>query len=292
MGREMTSEAFEFLDGVGPRTLRLVSDRIKESLEFCAANGIDRVAIEAGDRYKLDNLEILANSDFLKGVHLTDARGIDLSALERMKQIEFLLVDHSKSELDLEWFPNLTEFRGNWHPRLRISGASKNLRLLLLRGVKSSGALKLSLPKVEELSLVQCPIHGLDFLGGFSGLSSLRISYFTKLKHICGIREHDIEHLEFLSFTTCRKLEDHHACRDLSGLRVLELNDCGTISSLEFLNDLLELEEFRFVNTDVSDGDLRPLLRLRSVGFFDKRHFSHKYEEIVALLNESDSARQ
>ena len=41
-----------------------------------------------------------------------------------------------------------------------------------------------------------------------------------------------------------------------------------------------KLEDFRFVDTNVIDGDLSPLIRLKYAGFFDKKHYSHTREQI------------
>jgi hypothetical protein len=67
-------------------------------------------------------------------------------------------------------------------------------------------------------------------------------------------------------------------------LRVLRLNECGEIPSLALLDELPALEEFRFVDTNIADGDLRPVLRLKRVGFLRKKHYSHTPEEVDAII--------
>ena len=50
---------------------------------------------------------------------------------------------------------------------------------------------------------------------------------------------------------------------------------------------MANLDFFSFVETPVADGDLCPLLelpRLEYVGTMDKRHYSHKCDEINTLL--------
>ena len=61
------------------------------------------------------------------------------------------------------------------------------------------------------------------------------------------------------------------------------MSSCGNLASLAFLNKLLALDEFRFVKMEVLDGDLTPLLRLKSVGFIDKRSYSHTCAEVEAI---------
>jgi hypothetical protein len=49
------------------------------------------------------------------------------------------------------------------------------------------------------------------------------------------------------------------------------------------------LDQFSFVETNVEDGDLSPLLELpmlRYVGTMGKKHYNYKFEQINALLDE------
>ena len=57
----------------------------------------------------------------------------------------------------------------------------------------------------------------------------------------------------------------------LKNLRELSLNRCGTLPSIKFLHDLPKLERLAFVDTDVIDGDLSPLLRLQVGRFFGQK---------------------
>jgi hypothetical protein len=72
---------------------------------------------------------------------------------------------------------------------------------------------------------------------------------------------------------------------------VLRFNHCGETPNVKPIESMAALEEFCFVNTNVADGDLRPLLRLRSVGFLPKKHYSHTPEEINRLIAEREPSR-
>jgi hypothetical protein len=55
--------------------------------------------------------------------------------------------------------------------------------------------------------------------------------------------------------------------------------------------NLPNLLEFRFVDTNILDGDLTPLLEhptLRSVGFSNKRHYNYTSEKIDEMLGPKD----
>jgi hypothetical protein len=59
--------------------------------------------------------------------------------------------------------------------------------------------------------------------------------------------------------------------------------------NLRWTQGLNELDNFSFVETNVEDGNLSPLLelpKLRYVGTMDKKHYSHKFAALNALLEE------
>lgn len=69
----------------------------------------------------------------------------------------------------------------------------------------------------------------------------------------------------------------------LKNLSVLRFNDCGKIPSLQFIDEMKSLEEFRFVNTLIEDGDLHLLLRLKRVGFLSKKGYSHSPDDFDSV---------
>jgi len=90
--------------------------------------------------------------------------------------------------------------------------------------------------------------------------------------------------IKHLQINNSKKLKNHDVVSNLEYLEVLSLNSCGKISSLTFLNKMFNLQSFYFVDTDVLDGDLSPLLNLGNVGFLNKRHFSHTYLEVKEII--------
>jgi hypothetical protein len=118
------------------------------------------------------------------------------------------------------------------------------------------------------------------------GLRRLEMHYCTKLESAAGLAERAPE-MRHLHLNACRRFEGLSGLLKLTKLEVLCLNGCGDLPDLKFLAQFPCLRDFRFVNTNVVDGDLSPLLShptLESVGTLDKRHYSHKADEISAAL--------
>ena len=67
----------------------------------------------------------------------------------------------------------------------------------------------------------------------------------------------------------------------------MRLNSCGPIENLDFLKNFPKLTDFRFVKTNILDGNLNPIIEhptISSVGFSDKRHYNNKSENIKLIL--------
>ncbi|WP_268846591.1 hypothetical protein [Flavobacterium aestivum] len=146
------------------------------------------------------------------------------------------------------------------------------------------------LPKSEKLLYLEINSANFkDFIGvkKYGNLKRLELHYCTKLENDLGLSSLK-NTLEFLHINQSKKIKLSKELSQLKKLKVLCLNNCGPLENLIFLNDFPNLIDFRFVNTDVLDGDLSPILKhptLRTVSFSDKRHFNYKNDEIKLALN-------
>ncbi|MFC1224119.1 hypothetical protein ACFE6N_09940 [Pedobacter sp. BG31] len=129
-----------------------------------------------------------------------------------------------------------------------------------------------------------------NFIGieKFSNLKRLELHYCTKLASDTGLMALK-DSLEFLHINRSKKFVPTEELLSLKKIKVLCLNECGDIDNLNFLSNFPELIDFRFVNTNILDGNLQPILdhpTIRSAGFLNKRHYNYKNEEIDSLLED------
>ena len=119
-----------------------------------------------------------------------------------------------------------------------------------------------------------------------SSLKRLELHYCTKLENDNGLTgiSNTLEHLHI---NQSKKLHSLDEISKLKNLKVLCLNNCGPLESISFLRNLPNLIDFRFVDTNILDGDLTPIIdhpSLKSVGFFNKRHYNNTREKIDNIL--------
>lgn len=155
--------------------------------------------------------------------------------------------------------------------------------------------------KANEKALRQVPkSDNLKFLQlNWANVTDFKVitERFIKLKRLelqCCIKLLNDDHIDLLS----ENLENLHILKSkkfvvgenllkLKNLKILCLNECGPIPSLDFLKNFPNLEDFRFVNTNIIDGNLKPILEhptIKRVGFFNKRHYNIKDDEMDKLL--------
>ncbi|GGB61502.1 hypothetical protein [Fictibacillus barbaricus] len=141
---------------------------------------------------------------------------------------------------------------------------------------------------ITYLDLTWSNIHNFIGIGKYPKLKRLELHYSTKLQDDLGLSElaNTIEHLHI---NQSKKFRPNKELFSLKNLRVLCLNSCGNLENLDFLHEFPNLIDFRFVDTNVLEGDLSPILEhptIRSVGFLDKKHYSIKFDQLKASLNE------
>ncbi|WP_226529031.1 hypothetical protein [Metabacillus niabensis] len=129
-----------------------------------------------------------------------------------------------------------------------------------------------------------------DFLGidKMNKIKRLELHYCTKLENDFGLSGL-ADTLEHLRIDQSKKFAPSEELFSLKNLRVLALNSCGNLENLHFLNQFPKLIDFRFVDTNVLDGDLSPILdhpTIRSVSFLNKRHYNIKEDMIDSMLKD------
>jgi hypothetical protein len=269
----------------GARTLWVDSSRIEACMKYYYAEGIEYLGINQMRAYALGDIEFLRSYPDVTGLMLVAPSGFryDIGPVGALRQLKSLVLP-TPEPLALAQFVDLQEFIGVWHPKLDLVGCN-SLKHLRLREFKSKNA-DLSgfpaLPSLRDLGIVQSSLASLKGISQFGALRRLELAYLTKLETLDGID--GVRSLERLECEKCRKLKRHEMVQQLKHLRVLRFFDCGVISNLKFIAQMPALEEFRFVKTEISDGDLTPLLRLKSVGFLAKKGYSHSPEQMDAIL--------
>jgi len=231
------------------------------------------------------NIDFLDHYPEVSYVVLADADSLDVGALRSLRILRFLQLSGFTRDIDLTPFSSLNHLRVEWTSRMKLPAGDSLEHLYLSRfRPRSEGLIGLpSLPNLRELEINLSPLKSLAGLERYPKLRGLQLSYLRRLKRIGSVNP--LPSLLQLDCLACKNVEDLEQL-SVSTLKTLRLNDCGRLRSIAFLSNLPNLQEFRFMNTSVIDGDMTPCLRLRSVAFSNKRNFSHRCHAIKAAIGD------
>lgn len=161
----------------------------------------------------------------------------------------------------------------------KLSDNFTKVEYIILWHLKHREASFDNLPNSEKLLYLElnwANIKDLQGIEKFSNLKRLELHYCTKLETDLGISQLS-KTLQYLHINRSKKFSFTDELLSLTELRVLCLNACGPINDLSFLKHFPNLIDFRFVDTNIIDGDLTPIIEhptIRSVGFLNKRHYN------------------
>jgi hypothetical protein len=147
---------------------------------------------------------------------------------------------------------------------------------------------------IEYLRLNRSNNKSFKGIEKISGIKRLELNYCIKLENDIGLSALQ-NTIEWLCIDQSSKFKISSELFTLKNLKVLCLNNCGEIDSLDFLEYFPNLVDFRFVNTNILDGNLTPIIKhptLISAGFLYKRHYTHKPEELNSLIFDKNKIKE
>ncbi|NUP11335.1 MAG: hypothetical protein HOW73_35260 [Polyangiaceae bacterium] len=268
------------------RVFWIDSSKLEGDLEFYRNNAhqFDAIGINPIRGFRLPTVApLVALRREIHGLILVGVGPLfDISHIKQLSELQVLVVDGPKERASLENFEKLTEFHGDWHKALRVP---KRVRVLALNRFAPKTADLTELAELKQLiglNLTSPGIRSLQQIGSLALLNNLEITGAAKLATLHNIEV--LQHLRSVDLFKCPAVSDHElvgACKQITALRFAR---CGAIKSLAFVESMPALERFSFLGTDVLDGNMRPVLGLKAVGFDARPHFSHTQREVDEIL--------
>ena len=221
---------------------------------------------------------------------------VDPTCLEGLSNLRGLHVESTKAGIDFSCFPELEAFFGKWHNDHRNLDQLQELRIVEIQTFhpKSKDMSDLAdITRLDRLEIVRTNVRSLDGIETLEDLQILNIFYGSKLETLEAL-SNGLPAMRELSLENCNKIEDYSPIAQVERLRRLKLSTCAAMLDLAWTKGMDYLDFFSFVETNVKNGNLSPLLdlpRLRYVGTVNRRHYSHKCEELIALLDKHRDQR-
>ena len=235
-------------------------------------------------RFEEKNIDFVKNySDDIISISITTYQNFDYSAIHNLTNlneiaIEVLATDNQ--ELDFIHFPKLEKLTFDWRKKTKNLDKLYNLKELLISKYKKENLSEFSeLSKLETLFVWQSSIENLEGGDNLSSVKRLSLYGDRKLTSLKGIEK--FKNLTILEIDGCKSIGSINEISSLENLEILKIDNCGDIESLKPIQHLKKLKELSFAeSTNVLDGDLSLCKGIKSVGFMERKHYTHKYADL------------
>jgi hypothetical protein len=234
------------------------------------------------------DLSFLAKLPNLKAFELFDFHIKVIEPIHSLHELRRLgITTYCSSEIRFSEFPELERSALEWRPKAKSLFECSSLKRLFVNRYRGKDLSPFGkLVNLKHLSVLTAPIKNLAGLAPLVKLRYLRLGNMRCLSSLTEIEQ--LVDLELFEIRGCRHFKSIEAIGELGQLTGFDFGDCGDIDTLKPLDRLNDLQVLLFDDdTKILDGDLSPILRqkrLKLLVFRDRRHYSHRRQEICELL--------
>jgi hypothetical protein len=219
------------------------------------------------------------------GIVHTDAGSFDCRTLPLLNSLRFISLGGVRPQgTDFSDLSKLVDLRIGWNRSDLLPSPDGALESLYLKGYNPKSKDISGLPAFANLATLELVQAGITSLKGVERLKMIRELDASYCKGLATVQALVSTTVERVHFEGCGRITDIPALAKCPQLRSVRLSSCGNLKSLGFLKDSRTIEEFRFVKMEVDDCDMTPLLALKSVGFIDRRGYSHTNAQVTQLI--------
>ncbi|KAB7764303.1 hypothetical protein CKY51_17695 [Xanthomonas maliensis] len=288
----MVDSVFEFeLQG---RTLYVDAEHVPQCVELWRTGRYTQLGISDHENPGLKNIDFIEAFFPVADLHLMLFDKVDLSVLRANAEwLKHFFTNAGPNAIDdIRPFTKLESLGQPWTRKFRVDASLDRLKGLALGGFRSASGdvTELSvMPALEKLSLYSNRLQSLKGLETMQGLRELFVSSAPKLEYIDPIG--DLNELRDLRFEHCkitRGFADLVRGKHLLNLRYMK---CSPLDHVRFVSRLCSLQSFVFLDTDVLDGNMAPLVdhpTLAHVAFTKKKHFTLSERQILERLGDRE----
>lgn len=232
---------------------------------------------------KGQNVDFLNSLPDLKSLVLIDYSIKSITPIHVLTGLVNLQIStYCNTPIDFTCFPLLTECSLEWIDGSDSLFNSTALKKLHINGYpKTNSAVFSGLTNLRELTILNSNIDNIDGIVGLENLNELRFGNLKKMSSLEGVQK--LHNLTRLSIEKCKRIESVDQVFQLHKLNYLAILDSGNICTLKGIESLTNLSKFFFFeSTNIVDGDLSPLFKLKNltgISFQNRRHYSNKRED-------------
>jgi protein phosphatase 1 regulatory subunit 7 len=288
----MAEEDTEIFAWAGHQLAKIRSADIEAGIRLYETERLDGVILSPAFGYLLKTVSPVVHVAeerrvALRGVVVASVtEEFDARPLGALTTLRFLWCDGAAVP-DLSLLSELEELSCNASRPFKLPSLPR-LQGLYLTGYAPKSRNLTSLPLLEnlrELYLTRVKVESLAGIERYKNIEKLHVAYSPMLSTVAAVGS--LPALIAVEFDHCKAVRDLPSLAQAGAIERMLYSDSGELPDLRFIRGMKSLLDFRFVGTNVVDGDMSPLLGLKRVAYDSKRHFSHKCPEIKALIGDN-----
>ena len=255
---------------INPQNLGEVSKYVREK-------SIKSITINPA-YHAVNNLDFLDSFLSIEGIYILQD-GLDLSPINKLKNLRALSFNESKTKVDLRNFPNLEVLGITFNKNIINLNKCAKLFWLWLDNFKKNNLEELqSLSNLKYLNLYKTAI--IDFKGicKLTNLISLKIDSASKLETLEDISSSNTQ-LKVIDIYGAKNLHNYTSLSNAKSIQKIFLRKTGETEDISFLNPLSELQEV-IIGMKVIDGNMSRLKLIPKAGFLEFPHYNLKMNEL------------
>lgn len=239
----------------------------------------------------IQDVSFLKDFPLLLYLEIVDVKRFNPRQLDCLENLRGLRLESPGGGLDFACFPLLEVFVGDWHAdnqNLTMARELRRLKVWHFNPQSRDLTVLKNMVRLENLGICQTNIASLSGIATLEDLRFLDIAYAPRLKSLGALAASNLEIREF-DVTKAPKLDSYRPIASLARLRRLRVSSCASMQNLKWITGMKYLDFFSFVETNVVDGDLSPLLKLpllRYVGTLNRKHYNYKCDALNELLSQ------
>jgi Leucine-rich repeat (LRR) protein len=257
---------------------------------------VDGIFVSRHRGYTGQSLACLGKFENLRIIAIDDAKGIDISPLQHLLNLEYLSIGEADGPIKLDGLLKLKQLR--------------------LKIAKDRNLPKEGLPNLLGLAVWDFSGPDLSILAGYPQLKSLEVTQARKLTSLLGIDYckqlsnvvvayapvlHNIEalaalkELKNLELQNCRKIQSYDAIGKLFSLKKLIIDKAASLDNLHFMSGLRNLEHLVIRNSAVENNDLselKPMPFLSHIYLDNKKEYEPILSELKKMVQDRKKFRE
>jgi len=275
------------------RTLYIDASKSAECAELWNSGCYTQIGISCVENPGLNNLDCLDAFDRVTSLHVMLDKQVDLSPVARHSNElkHYFCNDELNDLVDLRGFTSLESISIKWSKRVLLASEYPKLTRLGFVGFSNEeydNLVPFLVPKLVDLSFWRSAIRLTKDVRLPQILQSLS---FGRPRELQGLEKTDLHLLSLKRLC----IEGGAKCvgdfseylKSLIALEKIELMNTHSLVSVRFIECMPNLKWLNFMDTNVLDGDITPLLRhpsLEHAVFTSKKHFSHTEAQVRSAL--------